>query len=299
MIIRKQPIFSWLLDENYSPQKINEITMPNISNHTHIGYLSNGLKWLNDIRDNKPNWGLPELLMPSFEKVMQKSAKSFYNIDHQLFQEFYNDDECGILLHKEFGTIVYGFGEDTLYVWLFHNVDGYSVLYNYFYFKSTPDNRRQVYCWPSLINDTQLFDLSDSDKEQFYSCVANLLISYLAVKKYAPIEIIVVPANSKLIVEDGINGYKQKEKVKNDSGQEVIIMDSRWFVKIINDNDIFVRGFFRMQRYKNEFGEWAKKLIFVDSFIRHGYHRNAKIENEPNADNEIKEDANGEINQTP
>ena len=26
--------------------------------------------------------------------------------------------------------------------------------------------------------------------------------------------------------------------------------------------------------------DWYKELIFVDSFVRHGYHRNAKIENE-------------------
>ncbi|MCI6656493.1 MAG: hypothetical protein MSH14_03045 [Bacteroidales bacterium] len=107
-----------------------------------------------------------------------------------------------------------------------------------------------------------------------------MLITYLAVKKYAQVETIIVPSNGKLIVEDEIQGYKKKEKVLNESGQEVIIMDSRWFVKIINDNDIFVRGFFRMQRYKNDDGDWAKKLIFVDSFIRHGYHRNAKIEDE-------------------
>lgn len=43
-----------------------------------------------------------------------------------------------------------------------------------------------------------------------------------------------------------------------------------------------VRGFFRLQNKKNEFGEWYKELIFVDSFIRHGYHRNAKIEDEEN-----------------
>jgi len=212
--------------------------------------------------------------MSSFEKVMQKSAKSFYSIDHQLFQEFYNDDVCGILLHKQFGTIVYGFGEDTLYVWLFRDVDGYSLLYNYFYFTSTSDNVRHVHGWPTL------------DKDEIYSCVANLLITYLAVKKYAEVEIILVPAKGKLFVEYEIQGYKHREKVLNESGQEVIIMDSRWFVKIINDNDIFVRGFFRMQRYKNDDGEWVKKLIFVDSFIRHGYHRNAKIEDEEIADRE-------------
>lgn len=284
MKIKKQPIISWLLDDNYKPNKDFEITVPLISNTTHVGYLSNGIKWLDEIRQNKPNFGLPELLMPSFEKVMQKSAKSFYAIDHQLFQEFYKDEVCGILIHKDYGTIVYGFGENTLYVWLFRNIDGYSVLYNYFYFESTQKNTRRVNCWPSLIKDPQLYNQNIPDIDDFYSKVANLLITYLAVKKYAEVETIVVPANSKIIVEDEIKGYKQKEKVLNESGQEVVIMDSRWFVKIINDNDIFVRGFFRMQRYKNDFGEWTKKLIFVDSFIRHGYHRNAKIEDESTLD---------------
>lgn len=280
MVIKRQPIISWLLEEEYTPQKPCEITVPNIKNMIHVGYLANGINWLGQIRDSKPNWGLPELLMPSFEKVMRKSAKSFYNIDHQLFQEFYKDNECGILIHKQFGTIVYGFGEDTLYVWLFRDIDGYSVLYNYFYLVSTPNNVRKLHCWPTLISDSQLFNQDIKECADLYSCIANLLITYLAVKKYAQVETIVVSVNSKLIVEDEIKGYKQKEKVRNDSGQKVIIMDSRWFVKIINENDIFVRGFFRMQRYKNEEGEWAKKLIFVDSFIRHGYHRNAMIEDD-------------------
>ncbi len=35
-----------------------------------------------------------------------------------------------------------------------------------------------------------------------------------------------------------------------------------------------------MQNKKNPKGEWYKELIFVDSFVRHGYHRNAKIEDE-------------------
>ena len=280
MKIKKQPVISWLLEDDYSPKNPFEITVPNINNMTHVAYLSNGLKFLNRVREDKPDWGLPELLMPSFQKVMEKSAKSFYDIDHQLFQEFSNDEICGILLDKSFGTIIYGFGENTLYVWLFRDVDGYSILYNYFYFTSTPDNVRRLYCWPSLIKDPQLVNQESTEHEEIYSCVANLLITYLAVKKYAQVETIIVPSNGKLIVEDEIQGYKKKEKVLNESGQEVIIMDSRWFVKIINDNDIFVRGFFRMQRYKNDDGDWAKKLIFVDSFIRHGYHRNAKIEDE-------------------
>lgn len=281
MVIRKQPIISWLLEEDYvfNPSLI---TVAQTTNIQHIGYLVNGVKWLGEIVRNKPDWGLPELLMPSFEKVMQKSAKSFFNIDHQLFQEFYEENVCGILLAKDFGTIVYGFGENKLYVWLFKTINDISVLYDYFYFESTEDNVRHLYCWPSLINDSDLYDTTMDERLELYECVANLLITYLAVKKYAEVETIIVPNKTITIVEDTINEYKHKEKVRNESGQKVIIMDSRWFVKIINDNDIFVRGFFRLQNKKNELGEWYKELIFVDSFVRHGYHRNAKIEDEEN-----------------
>lgn len=278
MVIKKQSVIFWLLDDSYLVGKMGGITVAALQNPKHLEYLCNGIDFLKKVRETKPDWGLPELLMPSFEKVMQKSAKSFCNIDHQLFKEFYKDNVCGILLHKEFGTIIYGFGEDTLYVWLFRDVNGYSVLYDWFYFKSTPGNTRRIYAWPSIINDPQLYNVDDEERKDLYAVVGNVLITYLAVKKYAEVEIIVIPANSKLIVDDEIKGYKHKEKVKNDSGQKVIIMDSRWFVKIINDNDIFVRGFFRMQRYKNNDGVWAKKLKFVNSYIRHGYHRNAKIE---------------------
>lgn len=279
MVIKKQPIISWLLEENYIPQKHCEITMPNISNQLHIQYLGNGIRSIVKIRETRPNWGLPELLMTSFEKVMERSVRSFCSIYHQLFQEFSNENVCGILIHKIFGTVVYGFGDGKLFVWLFRDIDGYSVLYNYFHFSCTSDNVIHSHCMPSILYDTQLYNLQKWDRRDFCNSVACTLITYLAVKKYAQVETIIVPSNSIIVVEDEIKGYKNKEKVKNDSGQEVIIMDSRWFVKIINDNDIFVRGFFRMQRHKNDNGEWDKKLIFVDSFIRHGYHRNAKIEN--------------------
>lgn len=279
MVIRKQPIISWLLEENYAFNP-SRITILQTSNIQHIGYLMNGITWLGELVKNKPDWGLPELLMPSFEKVMQKSAKSFFNIDHQLFQEFYEENVCGILLAKEFGTIVYGFGENKLFVWLFKTINDISVLYNYFYFESTENNVRRLHCWPSLINDPELYDTSKEDRHKLYESVANLLITYLAVKKYAKVETIIVPNKTITIVEDIIKEYKHKEKVRNESGQKVIIMDSRWFVKIINDNNIFVRGFFRLQNKKNELGEWYKELIYVDSFVRHGYHRNAKIEEE-------------------
>ena len=276
MVIRKQPIISWLLERTYvfDPAKI---TVVQTENPVHTGYLFNGIAHITSVRKDNPDWGLPELLMPSFEEAMEKSAKSFNKFDHQLFQEFYNDNECGILLHKELGTVIYGFGDNTLYVWLFKDMNGISVLYNYFYLKSTEENKRLVHCSPTLLDEPIFESVPD-----LYSVVGNLLITYLAVKKYAPVETIIVPNKAMKVVEDTIDGYKHKEDIKNESGQEVIVMDSRWFVKIINDNDISVRGHFRLQPKKNEYGEWYKELKYINPHVRHGYHRNAKIEETEN-----------------
>ena len=282
MIIRKRSIISWLLNiDNVEDER--KVRVPMLNNKLHFGYLANGLKILSDVRQTQPDWGLPELLMPSFEEVMKKSAKSFYGIDHQLFQEFYKDNVCGILLSRDCGTIVYGFGENTLYVWLFSENGDLSYLYTYFYIKSTKNNTRRIYTCPTLMEDDQLFAGSKKEEQmQIYVWLADKLMSYLAVKKYVKVETIIVPVGTTMKLDDKILGYKSKEKVRNESGQEVIVMDSRWFRKIVNDNEIFVRGFFRFQNKKDKNGEWYKELIFVDSFVRHGYHRNALIEEDNN-----------------
>lgn len=279
MIIRKQPVISWLLNEDYVVDE-RTLGVPGVKNIEHFMYLYNGFIHLAEARETKPNWGLPELIMPSFEKVMSKSAKAFFNIDHQLFQEFYEDNVCGILLSKDCGTIVYGFGENRLYVWVFGQQENASQLYLYFYIESTPDNKRMIYTNPTLINNEELFSQDAGDREEIYERLANKLMIYLAVKKYVQVETVVVPYNSTLKMSDVISDYKFKDKIQNISGQKVIVMDSRWFRKTINDNNIFVRGFFRFQNKKNEKGEWYKELIFVDSYVRHGYHRNALIEEE-------------------
>lgn len=279
MIIRKRPIISWLLDMNDVNSK-NKVHLPLLKNAEHFKHLLGGMNFLSDVCSTQPDWGLPELVMPSFEEVMTKSAKSFFNLDHQLFQEFYHENVCGILLNRDSGTIVYGFGENTLYVWLFKEENGISSLYLYFYAKSLENNHREIYTCPTLINDEELFDKEYDGLEQVYERLVNKIIIYLAVKKYVKVDTIIVPAGSIVKLSNLIPEYKNKEKVKNESGQKVIVMDSRWFRKIVNDNNIFVRGFFRFQNKKDEKGEWFKELIFVDSYIRNGYHRNALIEEE-------------------
>lgn len=94
------------------------------------------------------------------------------------------------------------------------------------------------------------------------------------------VETVVIPQGKYTEIEGTLLEYVDKKKVINQTGQKVIVMDSKWFRKIVNDNDIYVRGFWKMQPKKNADGKWYKELIFIDSHIRHGYHRNAKIEDD-------------------
>ena len=123
-----------------------------------------------------------------------------------------------------------------------------------------------------------LFRGNLEDRHNALASVVNFISLYVSVKRFVQVETVIVPPGKFTAIEGTLLKYVDKKKVINQTGQEVIVMDSKWFRKIVNDNAIYVRGFWRMQNKKNDDGEWYKELIFVDSFVRHGYHRNAKIE---------------------
>ncbi len=276
MLIKERPIITWLLDQDLTKRPTN-ISVPTVSIPINYGILISNLNQLGEIRQKKPNWGLPELLMPSFEEVMRKSARSFEKVLPKLFIEFCEKGECGILLCKGNVTLVYSFGGDELHVWYFVESDGKSV-FNFYFSRKIVNNQFGIAVTNTILADNYFFEGSLEQRENIVFGISNFILCYVAVKKYGKVEKVVVPLGKSTAVEGTPLEYVGEKKVINKSGQEVIVMDSRWFRKIVNDNDIFVRGFWRLQNKKNEFGEWYKELIFVDSFVRHGYHRNARIE---------------------
>lgn len=54
-----------------------------------------------------------------------------------------------------------------------------------------------------------------------------------------------------------------------------VLVDSTWDGDITVLNPFSVRGHFRRQPKKDENGEWYKELIYIDSFMKKGYHRRA------------------------
>ena len=277
MILKKRPIITWLLDKNIQGYHRGiELEIP--QNPENFGILNNELLSLFNLRNDNFKWGLPEMVMPSFEKVMNKSYHTFDKVMSQLFHEFSVNRECGIIIKKNL-TLVFAFYEDSLNIWLFRESDAKSKFFvhsnNY-----SEGNGIHVVVDETIIKDDFLFTGDVSNRINGLGGIADYIVVYVAVKKYVKVEITVIPEG----VFKGIEGTPlndvDRKKILNYTGQKVIVMDSKWFRKIINDNVIPVRGFFRMQNKKDSNGEWIKELIWVDPFIRHGYHRNAKIEEE-------------------
>lgn len=275
MLIKERPIITWLLSPNDN-QPPKDIVISNVSNPINYGLLNADLAQLDQIRRERPNWGLPELLMPSFEEVMRKSQRSFEKIMPSLYEEFSNSEECGILLCKN-KTIVYGFGGNELHLWSFTEQNDKSV-FNFYARYTSVKGHIGVGIVNTILEDDALFSGTMENRQGIAAAVGGFVSSYVAVKKYVKVETVIIPQGKFTEIEGTPLEYVENKKVINNSGQEVIVMDSRWFRKIVNDNDIYVRGFWRFQNKKNEFGEWYKELIFIDPFVRHGYHRNAKIE---------------------
>ena len=87
--------------------------------------------------------------------------------------------------------------------------------------------------------------------------------------KYADTEVLTVYGKQKKYVDNG------KDYIDNRSGIPVRHIDSRWLREIIRLEDFKVRGHFRLQPFKDEEGEWKKKIIYINEFLKHGYHRRA------------------------
>ncbi len=278
MLIKERSIISWLLNPDMKLAPKNLVIAP-VSYPINKSILGNSLIELDNIRKQAPDWGLPELLMPSFEEVMYRSHQSFDKIMPQLFEDFCENEECGILLCRVNVSIVYGFGGNQLHIWYFTEQNGNSV-FNFYTCNVCATDKIGVGIADTIIADNILFSGSLQERQRNLASIAEFVATYVAVKRYVKVETIIIPQGKFTAIEGTPLEYIEKKKVLNQTGQKVVVMDSKWFRKIINDNDIYVRGFFRMQNKKNEFGDWYKELIFVDSFVRHGYHRNARIEND-------------------
>ena len=65
MIINKRPVITWLLDNSSDAIPADVVVSPTFV-QDNAEYLQERLNALAEVKKLKPDWGLPELVMPSF-----------------------------------------------------------------------------------------------------------------------------------------------------------------------------------------------------------------------------------------
>lgn len=109
------------------------------------------------------------------------------------------------------------------------------------------------------------------DEQEGPECLG-YAIGLLLLKKYAAVELETIEAGKKKKL-----GNVEHGKVINETGVDVTLLDSSWFREIVRNEGFTVRGHFRLQPCKDENGNWTRKIIYIEEFEKHGYHRRAKI----------------------
>ena len=121
---------------------------------------------------------------------------------------------------------------------------------------------------------------SDMRDQEIINCQNYMLylLNACTFLKYADVEVINVYGNQRKQLPD------KSDVIENKSGVRVQYIDSRWLREISRLEGFKVRGHFRLQPIKDEEGEWTRKLIYINEFEKHGYHRRAlkMLENNTN-----------------
>lgn len=96
--------------------------------------------------------------------------------------------------------------------------------------------------------------------------LALFVLCFELFKKYADIETVEVYNNQRKHTPD------RSDVIENKSGMMFKYVDSLWLKEIIRTEGFKVSGHFRLQPCKVD-GEWTKKLIYINEYEKHGYHR--------------------------
>lgn len=247
--------------------------------------------------------------------ISPKTVKRIDNMDVTPFLEnrlatniAFKDDDCGHLVwehqDKNYGTCdaAYCIKDKQLYAkvytggyiagYIVHNEDeGLNILlcpyssFTMLAMQSMPDKSR----WPEVkmqigwmhedFHDQIPPDLykvtkrKDFEKLKTHDMIEDYLIfrDILLTALQAIIFMKTAEVYSKEYIPDSTPTFKRH---KNYKPLNYTLIDTTWDMDIDVNNPFPVRGHFKMQPYKKE-GEWDRKLIYIESYMKSGYHRKA------------------------
>lgn len=205
-----------------------------------------------------------------FVDAMDKSYMKFTQFHMDILEEC--DGENGVVKSPYFAPssyVVYSIKNGSLSLWIFHNLPNDNnrlMAIPTYYIVASPKDRIKG---EGHQLDCMIIQMLDHCQELNLRDYINMVLDYLCLRQWAEIEIAEIKTTQKKEVKE-----KKKVKIIIEDGISYFTFDSKWFTEICNNNEFIVSGHFRLQPY----GDGSRRLIWINEFIKHGYHRKALIE---------------------
>ena len=203
----------------------------------------------------------------NFIDTMDKSYMKFTQFHMDILEEL--DNEYGIVRSPYFIEgcyVVYGIKNGCLTLWVFHDkINKYLSIPTYYICVSPKDKINGV----GHQLDCMILPLLDNCIEANLKDYVDMVLDYLCLRQWAEVQMGKVSTTVKKDV-------KKNKKIHTitETGLDFYTFDSKWYTEISNNESFQVSGHFRLQPY----GDGTRRLIWINEFTKHGYHRKATID---------------------
>ena len=226
---------------------------------------------LEELYKLQDNCRKPVVISKPFFTVMEKSEDAFTPFHNEILEEC--EGECGVVRapYLAEGTImVYYVENGKLSVWVVLNAknEDQRIVAPSTYISVYPKDKLKGAGHKLVVDYIPLIDQFVEHPVSIYTH-AFAILTYLCLRKWAEVEIKEITTMIKKEVK-----RQKKTVVVSEPGLSYFTFDSKWYTELCNNNDFNVSGHFRLQPY----GDGSRRLIYINEFVKHGYHRKASID---------------------
>ena len=203
----------------------------------------------------------------TFVNTMDKSYLKFTQFHMDILEEL--DNENGIVRSSYFQEgcyVVYSIKNGCLTLWVFQDsIDKHLSIPTYYICTSPKDKIKGA----GHKLDCMVLSLLDNCIEVNLRDYIDMVLDYLCLRQWAEVQLVKVSTTTKKEIKKN-----KKTQIVTEPGLDYYKFDVKWYTEISNDDSFQVSGHFRLQPY----GDGTRKLIWINEFTKHGYHRKATID---------------------
>lgn len=226
---------------------------------------------LEELYKLQDNCRKPVVISKPFFTVMEKSEDAFTPFHNEILDEC--EGECGVVRAPylvEGSFLVYYVDRGKLSIWVIlnHKKDDQNIVAPSCYISVFPIDKKKGVGHQLVLDYIPLINGCIEMPVGMYTH-AFAILTYLCLRKWAEVEIKEITTMIKKEVK-----RQKKTVVVSEPGLSYFTFDSKWYTELCNNNDFNVSGHFRLQPY----GDGSRRLIYINEFVKHGYHRKASID---------------------